>query len=51
MVDNARAGNTDAYHTLGLADPVERTRHKGVILNGVAEHDELRASKAVLLAC
>ena len=51
MVDNARAGYADAYHTLGLADSVERTRHKGVILNGVAEHDELRASKAVLLTC
>ena len=51
MVDNARAGTTDAYHALGLAYPVERTRHKGVILNGVAEHDDLRASKAVLLAC
>ena len=50
MVDNARAGYADAYHTLGLADPVERTRHKGVILNGVAEHDELRAAKAILLA-
>ena len=51
MVDNPGAGHADAYHALGLAYPVERTRHKGVILNGVAEHDELRAAKAVLLAC
>ena len=45
---DARPRHADVYDLLRLAHAVERARHEGVVLHGVAEHHELRAAEAAV---
>ena len=45
--DDAGAGDADVDDAVGLADAVERAGHERVVLDRVAEDDELRAADAV----
>ena len=51
VVHHARPGYADAHDRVGLAHAVERTRHERVVLDRVAEHDELRAAKSIAFLC
>ena len=46
-MNHARSGNADAHDTLRLTDTVECASHKGIVLYGIAEHDELCAAQTV----
>ena len=45
---HARSGNADVDHRVRFGHAVERTRHKGVVVRRVAEHDELGAAQAAV---
>ncbi len=46
---DAGPADADVDDAVGLADAVERARHERVVLDGVAEHDELGAADAVAI--
>ena len=46
---NARAGHADIDDAVRFARPMERAGHEGVILRRVAEHNEFRGRKAVVV--
>ena len=48
LMDDAGAGDADVYDRVRLADAVEGAGHEGVVLDGVAEDDELGAAEAAL---
>ena len=45
--DDAGAADADVDDAVGLADAVERAGHERVVLDRVAEHDQLGAADAV----
>ena len=47
--NDAGAADADVDHAVGLADAVERAGHERVVLDGVAEDDELGAADAVAI--
>ena len=47
LIHISRARDADVYNRIGFPRSVERTRHERVVLDGVAEHDELAGSDAL----